>query len=223
MAKDKFVDANLVKIRDRLSEPRNDVVKENGNPVQENSSNNSYRSSASSSPAKNEQNNNNAVANERDWKKAVFRRWDEFKNTKKDIITRLAERIAVIPDEIRELESNTEELKKAEEKYIKLLADIEKLDDSEWNRHNFTSELAGGLKKLENARIEFLMMSSKSASRMAGINVIENKGSAGFIHELNSLSFKQCFRIGMFFFLPLIYGIIFAVILWGIIFYFSTH
>ena len=222
MSKEKFVDANLVKIRDKLSESGSGQKQETEQSVGDRSVNSSANSEPSSKAGKQR---GNAVANEREWKKAVFRRWDEFKNTKKDIVNRLAERIAAIPREVREFEAHANELKQAEEKYKQLLADIDALDDSNWNRHNFTSELAAALKKLENTRIEFMMLSSKSASRNTAVpaTVIENKGTSGFIHELNSLSFKQCFRVGVFFFAPLILGILFAVLLWGAIFYFSTH
>jgi len=218
MAQDKFVDTNLVKIRDKISETAS-TYKERS--VQNESKNDNSSESVSKSKGKSIQ--GTAVVNERDWKKAVFRRWDEFKNIKKDIVNRLAERVASIPNEISESESNAEELKQVGEKYKKLLREIDELDDSTWNRHNFTAELASGMKKLENARIEFMMLSSKYSNRITGTTMIENKGSDSFIHELNSLSFKQCFRVGLFFFTPLILGILAAVILWGLIFYFSTH
>ena len=215
MSKDKFVDSNLVKIRDRLSETVAED-KEIATPAQDQSGN-----SVSSNPKNIRE---TTVANERDWKKAVFRRWDEFKNTKKDIVTRLAERIAAIPREICDLDSHAAELKAASDKYKRLLEEVDTLDDSDWNRHNFTSELAAGMKKLENVRIEFMMLSSKSSSKQTPATLIEKSGySDSFIHELNSLSFKQCFRIGFAFFMPLILGIILATLIWGIFYYISLH
>lgn len=165
------------------------------------------------------------IANDRDWKKAVFRRWDEFKNIKRDIVVRLTERIANIPGEIDEMNSNVAELKNASERYKSLLEEVNALDDSTWNRHNFTSELASGMRKLENARIEFMMLSSRNSSKKEnGTALIEKSGSSGnFIHELNSLSFKQYFKIGFAFFMPLILGVLLATIMWGIFYYISLH
>ena len=135
----------------------------------------------------------------------------------------MAERIAAMPTEIAELEEHARELKDSSEKFQKLLDEINALDDSDWNRHSFTSELATGMRKLENSRIEFMMMSSKTSSKMSGLPVIESSSSSNsFIHELNSLSFKQCFRIGYAFFMPLILGVLLAVLIWGLIFFLTV-
>ena len=111
------------------------------------------------------------------------------------------------------------------EKYSELLDTVKALDDSGWDRHTLTSELASALKKLENARLRFIMLSS--AMTVRGKSKTDNSVSSApgksFIHELNSLSFRQCCRMGFAFFLPLILGILFSVLLYGIIYYISIH
>lgn len=219
MAADGFINNNLVKVRDKLSTDTNSGG-EASNGVQQKSADNDYKP-----VSYRDEKEKTAIANERDWKKAVFKRWDEFKGVKKDIVNRLSERIASIPREIADQEGHTKELKQATEKYQKLLDDINALDDSKWNRHNFTAELASGMRKLENARIEFMMQASKTASPAKNSNkaVETSSSSNSIIHELNSLTFKQCFRIGFAFFMPLILGMLLAVFIWGLIYYLSLH
>ncbi len=170
----------------------------------------------------------NYVSNhsEREWKKAVFARWDEFKNVKADMAKRLAEGVSSIPDNIVRMESEVDLLRKSEEQMNKLLEDIRGLDDSEWNRHSFTSELAKGMKKLENIRIQYVMISSRlSPADNGGSKTLAggHRSSHGFVHELNSLSKSQLFRLGLAFFMPLIFGILLAVVVWGIMYYVSLH
>lgn len=223
MAKDKFVDNSLVKIRDKLSSEINSGENTEDTPPQDEQRD--VKVSSHRAGKEKDTKESSAIANERDWKKAVFKRWDEFKAVKKDIVNRLSERIASLPKEIDEMEVHTQELKQAGEKFQKLLDEINTLDDSHWNRHNFTSELSTGIRKLENARIEFMMQASKtSAPKSNGSKIREAAApSVSIIHELNSLSFKQCFRIGFAFFMPLILGMLLAALIWGLIYYLSLN
>jgi len=220
MEKNKFVNNNLVKIRDRLA---SDTAPEGtaGNSTQDNAK----TADSENVSRKNIANNANAISNERDWKKALFRRWDDFKALKQDITTRLAEQIASIPPEIENNNNRNTILKQSAEKFQQLLEDLEELDDSQWNRHTFSSELASGFRKLEKTRIQFMMQLAtitKSMDQQESPTVGKDS-SKHFIHELNSLSFSQCFRIGFAFFMPLILGILLSVIIFGVIYYFSLH
>ena len=225
MAKEEFVNNNLLKIRDKLSSAKNPA----GNSDKEAAPTAvavGANPSLNQGDGKEKPSGPSAIANERDWKKAVFKRWDEFKSVKKDIINRLSERIASLPKEIEQFEGHAEELRHAEEKFRKLLEEINTLDDSQWNRHNFTSELAVGMRKLENARIQFMMQASRTASpatKNTGQISESDSSSKNIIHELTSLSFKQCFRIGFGFFMPLIIAMLAAVVIWGLIYYLSLN
>lgn len=224
MAKERFVNNNLLKIRDKLKVENAD--KEDLNKQAQASTSSVENRASSPNPRKEDKSKEfSAISNERDWKKAVFKRWDEFKAVRKDIINRLSERIACLPKEIEHTEGHAIELKQAKEKLQKVLDEVNALDDSGWNRHNFTSELAVAMRKLENARIEFMMQASKIApANNKSAQLIESSSAPNsIIHELNSLSFKQCFRIGLGFFMPLIIAMILAVLVWGLIYYISLN
>ncbi|MBN1864574.1 MAG: hypothetical protein JW808_06700 [Victivallales bacterium] len=205
-----YVSSDLVKIRDRLSAKGQGSAQAKA-PVPESPG------SKTAQPS---------VASEREWKKAVFNRWDEFKNVKADIIKRLAEGVASIPENISRMESDLDLLRKIEGQMAKLLEDLQSLDDTGWNRQNFTSELAKGMKRLENIRIQYTMISSKMPGNLQSESRASVHGfqhGPGIVHELNSLSKAMLFRLGFAFFMPLILGIFCAVALWGAIYYLSLH
>ena len=248
MGKTKFVDNQLIKIRDKLPSelPKNSIIKENTNnaPVSNNTSeienetaeqktqtlisdknkqktlNIKKEQTKSHSKAK----ENNTLTNEKEWKKAVFNRWDDFKNLKVDILRRIVKLETTIPEEMNTCEQYFNELHNASEKIVALRQKVESISDSDWTRHNFTNELGIAMRELEKYRIEFMMINAKIAKKDSPATQISNSAAANnFIHELSSLTFAQCFRLGLGFFMPLMIAVIFATLLWGIIYFFSIH
>jgi hypothetical protein len=162
----------------------------------------------------------NSVVSDKEWKKAVFRRWDEFKILKRDVSSRLNEILASVPEEIRNSETKIRELKKSAEKLQKILEEIDQIDDSAWDRFNLSSELAYAMRKLENARMECLLFSSRFSDRRMQ-DAAARPASDSFIHEILSISFGQAFRLGAAFFLPLIITIFAAALLLAVMNYIS--
>jgi len=244
MSESKFVNNQLIKIRDKLPSEQKESVDNTQRSVDADSSTNGYVNFSESPVAENADlslNNisgdhrtrkpkragsgGNAIANEREWKKAVFKRWDEFKNIRQDILKRLADSKTLIPHETSNAEIKIRELQIASIKIDELFQEVSDIDDSTWNRHNFTSELAAAMRKLDHCRLEYMMAISKIDKKdlgkaSGGDAVLDNNR---FVHELSSLSFHQCFRLGLGFFMPLIIGILSATVIWGIIYFISVH
>jgi hypothetical protein len=248
MAKSKFVDNQLIKIRDKLPSVsgNSSSVPENGGEnnqviserlsmefvepaekresVTEEQAESKEKKAEHSKPAKRA--GAGPVANEREWKKAVFRRWDEFKNIKQDMLKRLAEAKVMIPREKESAMLKIKELETAAGKIEALLEEIKAIDDSEWNRDNFTSELGAAMRKIDHCRLEYMMTVSKLEKSGPANSAVVSEPSAGagsVIHELSSLSFQQCFKLGFGFFMPLIIAVFIATLLWGAIYFISIH
>ena len=84
MSKDKFIDTKLVNIREKLV----DESKENNNSSSDVKSGSVKRADRSSG------------INDKEWKKAIFKRWDEFKAVRSDVIVRLQKALSSIPEDI---------------------------------------------------------------------------------------------------------------------------
>ena len=214
MGKEKFVDNNLVRIRGRLNEDNSKDL---------NSVGDSPAPLPLSSPAKTPAKTGVSI-NDREWKKALFKRWDEFTVLKRDVVVKLNELLDTLPFEAKKAEKRIEKLRKSEDKVRKILADIEAVTDSDWDRHSFSQELAAAMRMVENARMECMLIAglvdgeknNTSASVAGG-----DRSGTSVIHELTSLSFGQAFKLGIGFFFPLILGIIAAALLLAVINYIS--
>lgn len=213
MAKEKFVDGNLVKIREQLARenlPDNDSS--SNDPV----ATPARRASASAATS--------TSINDREWKKAIFRRWDEFRSLRRDVIVTLNELISDIPDSINSEEKRIAELKSAQVRLKSILEGIEAIDDSLWDRHSLISELPSAMRKIENARMDSMLISAKYADKRGNADVVSGASkNSSVIHELNSLTFSQGFKLGLGFFFPLILGIIVSVMIFSIFYYISLH
>ena len=207
---EKYISDDLVSIRDRLGMGRQGAAE----PPQPDP--------AASAQTKQQQ---APISNDREWKKAIFRRWDEFKNIRSDMSKRLAEGTASAPCDIARKESEIIALKHSAEQMAALMDELQSLDDSSWNRHNFTSELASSMKKLDNIRIRYAMLSAKvnDARQQGTSSPSRPEGYSGIIHELNSLTAPQLFRLGFAFFMPLAIAMFISVFIWGVIYYISLR
>jgi len=210
MGKEKFVDNNLVNIRGRLMEETNE--KASSKEVNTSKKDNSARSRGSSS------------IQDKEWKKAIFKRWDEYKALRRDVIIKINDTLMTIPDENALAEKKISELKQAGVKLRQVLSAIEELDDSGWDRHNLTSELTKAMRKVENARMDCILLSSKLSDKKVHSSPQSITPSANsIIHDIASLSFSQCFKVGLGLFFPLIIGIIVGSLIVSLFYYISVH
>ena len=204
MQKNGFVGLELIKLRSRLAEAKDSGIKHLEKP---------------DTPAeKTEQSLPTPLDSSRDreWKKALDRRWDEFRVIKRDFTGRLTESLAALPEEIRIAKEQTDELQKALEKFAALLDEIENIDDTKWSKDNFSSELGFAIRKAENVRLEYLRITAKLQALHREGNAAEGDSSRTLIPEINSISWAQGFRIGVVFFTPLIIGMLASAVILAI-------
>ena len=203
MQKNGFVGTELIKIRSRLSEATSHGEQEAAGqkPAQQ----------APSHPVVPPPHQDTVV--DKEWRKALERRWDEFRTGKRDFTGRLAESLSALPEEIRLAKEHAEQLQRAMEKYAHLLDEIESIDDSKWNKENFASELSTSMRRVEHIRLEYLRMTSKLQAIQRESNAAEGRESGGpVIPEIYSVSWKQGFKIGLAFMMPLIITIAVAAL-----------
>lgn len=203
-AKNGFVSSGLIKIRDRFSDSKHSGEEPLKDEKNQSGIENSLHDEIPQKPEK---------ESDREWRKSLQRRWDEFRLLKKDMTGKLSEILASVPEEIRIEEQRINELREALEKYASLLDSINTIDDSKWNSDNFSSDLGVAMKKLENARLEHIRLSAKLAVLQRESNAAESSSNLSFLPELNSLSLGQAFRLGMRFSLPLIFALILLAII----------
>jgi hypothetical protein len=163
--------------------------------------------------------------NDKNFKKALEKRRDEFMKVRRDVMGRLTQALAVIPDEMKSYELHIEESKSAENLFNKMLDELTALDDSGWDEENYSSELGDAMKKVEDMRLEFIRRSAKLDKLKKGAEVSSpQKGSSeSSLIELTSLSFSQIFRMGFIFSLPLLFILLFAAALIAAAFYISMR
>lgn len=204
MQKNGFVGLELIKIRNRLSEAKDSGIK---------------HPEKTDFPAEKTEQTLPPPADssrDREWKKALDRRWDEFRIIKRDFTGRITESLASLPEEIRIAKDQAAELQKALEKFASLLDEIENIDDTKWDRDNFPSELGFAIRKVENVRLEYLRTTAKLQALQREGNAAEGDSCRTLIPEIHSVSWAQGFRIGVVFFMPLIIGMFVSALILAI-------
>jgi len=195
--KEEFISNSLPKFRGRLTDAANHVL-------------NAQLPTNTDSTANNEKTAElakKAVLDE-SFKKALEKRREEFKKVRRDVISRLTESIAKLPEDISNHKNMVEEIDKSQASFDEMLNKLNSLDDSKWNQGNFSAELGDAMKMVENTRLEYLSISAKLEKiRGTTSGTVESAKYDSFILELMSLSFKQVFTLGLYFFLPLIIAI----------------
>ena len=196
--KEEFISNSLPKFRGRLTTAANHVLNAQLPTNTDSSTNNEKTSEQPKKPIVDES-----------FKKALEKRREEFKKTRRDVISRLTETVAMLPSDINNHKNMVEEIDKSQVAFDEMLNRLNSLDDSKWNQENFSAELGEAMKTVENARLEFLSISAKLEKiRGTTSGNVETTKYDSFILELMSLSFKQVFMMGLYFFLPLIIAIV---------------
>jgi len=211
MQKNGFVGAELIKIRSRLSEATSHGEKE---AVQD--------KTAHPQPPQAYPSPQNAM--DKEWKKAVERRWDEFRSIKRDFTGRLTESLAALPEEMRLAKDHAEQLQRALEKFAHLLDEIETIDDSKWNKDNLSSELSSSIRRVEHIRLEYLRITSKLKAIQRESSAAEGVDSGrSIIPEICSVSWRQGFKIGLVFFMPILIVLALSTLVLAIAMFFALR
>lgn len=148
--------------------------------------------------------------------KALQQRHEEFNRLRRDVATRIAEQLAILPEEINSLQARADAIVAAEEKLKELAATVEALEDPSANEQDFSKNLAVSFKTLENSRLEMIMAMAKLEKAGEAAKSSQHSGhaqSASILPELNSLGFRQLFKFGLYLTIP-VAG---AIVLGGLI------
>jgi hypothetical protein len=200
--RDRFIDGNLVKIRGRLNTPTGEYPVPEEAPA---ASADVPAAVAAPEPRPAD------LAYERERRQALGRRADEFRALRRDVLARLTEKLAAIPEEIRIEEERMAELREALGKFAALMDRLEAIDDSGWIAdRDFGAALGAAMRQVEGARLEHMRINAKLAALQRESAAADNSGRslAGLLPEFNSLSWRQGFRIGLCLGFPVILGVI---------------
>jgi hypothetical protein len=190
MTRKNFVDKNLFGLKDKL------------NPCP---SINEEKNKTPEYPTHNEE---ETVIVDREYSKALLKRKKEFIHTRSDILKRITLNLEKLNPDITRYEKQLKESKKIREKLSSHLESINSIDEKEWDRKNFSLDLANAMKKVENGRLELFTFQQKTDCLLEDdVPGLENTRDS-FVPELTSLSVGQIFKIGTGFFFPLIIGML---------------
>ena len=150
---------------------------------------------------------------DKEYLKALSDRKKEFIRTRSDVLSRIKKNLEKLPTDIQRHKKNLTESIKIKEKLTFLFENINAVKEKEWDKKNFSLDLASAMKKVENARLELFSMQQKTNCILEEDipGLAKNKNS--FVPELTSLSAWQIFKLGLSFFFPLIIGLILTGIL----------
>ncbi len=198
--KDGFVDSRLVTIKDKLFET--------GTGEDDSGSDAEQAPKTHVAPAP--ERGTAEVDLGKEYRRALQKRWDEFRLTKRDVTGRIAEKLASIPEDIKISEKKIQELNRAVEKLASVLDSIQSIDDSTWKGDNLPSELASAMKKVENARLEFIRVNARISALQRESDAAEMESGVSLLPELKSLTFAQLFKFGLVMSLPVVLALALA-------------
>ncbi|HPN84576.1 MAG TPA: hypothetical protein PK821_04485 [Victivallales bacterium] len=202
-----FVDYNLIKIKDRLSEVSSTkpILNNIDTPASDPSTNTSSESYQDAKLA--EASKETLIA--------IRKRKEDFRLLKRDICEKLSEKLSSFPEDIKITERRVEELKNAIEKFAHLSDELRSIDEHSWNEDTAHADVGRACRKAENARLEYIRICARLAAlqRESSAAEMDQEPRNSLIPELSSMSLKQGLKIGFFFSLPIIITIIASAIM----------
>ena len=145
---------------------------------------------------------------DKEYFKALVERKKEFTHKKNDILKRIKENLEKLPIDIERYEKQLAESKKIKEKLTFLVETIDTINEKEWDKKDFSLDLANAMKKVENSRLELFTLQQKTNCLLEDNIPGLEKNQNSFVPELTSLSPGQIFKLGASFFFPLIIGLL---------------
>ena len=220
MKEDGFVDANLMKISDKIS-----PSKPADTPAGKEEGLGFAGDVTEPAPRRSGRRKDTLEIKDNEWKKALFRSWDEFKVARREAVSQLRGIVESIPGMVASSERRVRDLRVAEEKLREILLAIEAIDDSTWNRSSLQAELAKAARKVESAKIEAMLFNSKLGESKGGggIAAASQARDTSFLHELTSLTFTQAAKLGWGFLFPLILGVLIGALTIALFYYLALH
>ena len=150
---------------------------------------------------------------DKEYFKALLERKKEFFHKRSDILKRIKLNLEKLPIDIERHEKQLAESRKTKEKLVFLVEEINTLNEKEWDKKDFSLDLANAMKKVENTRLELFTLQQKTNCLLEDDIPGLEKNRHSFIPELTSLSPGQIFKLGLSFFFPLIIGLLLTGIL----------
>lgn len=207
MSKKDFVDKGLLGLRGKLQSK--DERSEETPKIMTNST---HTSDSSEKIKKQKSQINKENKSDTNFAKALKKRKDEFLRTRQTVNKNIECLLSDIETKENYFNKLLKDLKKANSELKNYKEEINSIQEETWNNEDYSSELGESMKKVENARLHYIMLSEKFKNLECSEpnnNSNRNSKSNSILLDFLSLSGKQFFRIGMFFFLPL--GIILLI------------
>jgi hypothetical protein len=150
---------------------------------------------------------------DKEYSKALVERRKEFIHKRSDILKRIKLNLEKLPHDIEKYEKLLSESRNVKGKLIFLVESINTTKEKEWDKKDFSIDLANAMKKIENARLELFTLQQKTDCLLKDDIPGLEKNRNSFVPELTSLSAGQIFKLGMSFFFPLVIGLLLTGIL----------
>ena len=156
----------------------------------------------------------NTIKNDKQFKKALISREAEYRRLKKGVTDKISETLIKLEHD-EDLQQNIiSENLSTKEKLNTILQSIENINDENWNENNFSYNLTESIKTVENGRLELLKQQIKNDTLNTDVEISQKKNEINsLLPDLTSLTFFQLSRLGFYFFLPLILGLIITAII----------
>jgi hypothetical protein len=154
-----------------------------------------------------------SVDNGKTMLKALKNRHAEFVRHRRDLTARYSEAIVNFEEDAKRFKYYAEEIDKLQALLKENLAALEELGERESAFAENSTELGEANRTAENYRLELIRQNARIAKLIGAETGTVNNGSSSIIHELASLSFKQLFRLGAGFFMPVCIVVIFSALI----------
>ncbi|HJO94636.1 MAG TPA: hypothetical protein QF753_14655 [Victivallales bacterium] len=202
MAKNNFIDRNLIGLKGKINTEKNNNEK-NIKPESNNKTDKKMIETVLDDKKVEKLN--------KEYYKALVKRKDDYFRTKDLVVTTLSNTLGKITLRIDFLNKQIDELSSLDEKLVKSLNGIEQIDEKAWDKNEFAIELNDAVQKVERARLGHMVIDTKLDPLIGEIKKKEEKEFSNY--ELNSLTGWQIFRLGFNFFMPLSIGLIIAALI----------
>ncbi len=209
MAKNDFIDRKLIGVKSRLTTPIKDETKDKHNITVGMEDDITDSCEANNESLKNE--NSNVITDKR-YLKALNEKKDDFIRTKKVVIEKIESYIGQLEQNIENANKNLSDFQKASSELKKKLSEILEIDYTDWNKEDFSLDLANASKKVENARLEYLTLTSRLSTSICE-NDVQSQSKVFTINELLSLTPIQLIKLGFWVAFPIIIGLIITAVI----------
>jgi uncharacterized phage infection (PIP) family protein YhgE len=153
------------------------------------------------------------VVNEKSASKALKSRHADFVRHRRDLIARYSEAIVNFEEDAMRFKHYAAELDKLQSMLTENFDALEELGEREATFADNSTELSEAHRTAENYRLELIRQNARIAKLIGSENSTVNSGSNNIIHEIASLSFRQLFKLGIGFSLPICLAIFLSALL----------